>query len=159
MRRAIYPGTFDPVTYGHIDIIKRAAKMFDELIVVIMINEAKSPLFSADERLQMLEKTLVGIDNVKVVSGRGLTVEFARSVQAGVIIRGIRAVMDYEYELQQSTINMMLAKDVETIFLLAKPEYSFLSSSSAKTVAYHNGDLSAFVPDVVASELVKKIGK
>jgi len=157
MKRAIYPGTFDPVTYGHIDIIKRASKMFDEVIVAVMFNEAKESLFSPEERLAMLKETLGDFSNVKVVIGSGLTVDFASSVGADVIIRGIRAVMDYEYELKQSTINMMLSEDIETIFLLAKPQYSFLSSSSAKTIALHGGDLTSFVPKSIADRLKLKI--
>ncbi|MDD6468170.1 MAG: pantetheine-phosphate adenylyltransferase [Erysipelotrichaceae bacterium] len=155
--KAIYPGSFDPITYGHVDIIKRAACMFDELIVVIMINEEKTPLFSTEERLEMLKETVGDIPHVTIQASKGLTVDFAHREGASVIIRGIRAVMDYEYELQQSTVNMMLADDIETVFLLAKPMYSFLSSSSAKTVAYHQGDLSRFVPDNIAKRLKEKL--
>lgn len=157
--KAIYPGSFDPLTYGHVDIMKRAATMFDEVIVVIMTNDAKKPLFSIEERLQMLEETVKDIPGVKVATSKGLTVDFAHQHNASVIIRGIRAVMDYEYELQQSTINMMLADDIETVFLLAKPTYSFLSSSAAKTVASYGGDLSCFVPDNIAKCLQKKLQK
>lgn len=155
--KAIYPGSFDPLTYGHVDIIKRAASMFDELIVVIMINEEKSPLFTMEERVEMLKETVGDLPHVKIEASRGLTVDFAHKVGASVIIRGIRAVMDYEYELQQSTINMMLADDIETVFLLAKPMYSFLSSSAAKTVAFHHGDLSRFVPENIAKRLEEKL--
>lgn len=157
--KAIYPGSFDPITYGHVDIIKRAAGMFDELVVVILINEAKKPLFSVEERVQMLQETVGDLKNVQIKSSKGLTVDFAHQEQASVIIRGIRAVMDYEYELQQSTINMMLAKDIETVFLLARPEYSFLSSSAAKTVASYGGDLSCFVPNNIAKRLQEKLEK
>ena len=157
--KAIYPGSFDPITYGHIDIIRRAAQMFDELIVVVLINEAKRPLFTTEERVEMLKETVGDFPNVKVMSSSGLTVNFARQQQANVIIRGIRAVMDYEYELQQSTINMMLADEIETVFLLARPEYSFLSSSAAKTVASHNGDLTHFVPSNIAKRLEDKLNK
>lgn len=157
--KAIYPGSFDPITYGHVDIIRRAAEMFDELVVVVLINDAKKPLFTTEERVKMLEETIGSIPNVKVKSSSGLTVEFARQENAKVIIRGIRAVMDYEYELQQSTINMMLADEIETVFLLARPEYSFLSSSAAKTVASYNGDLTHFVPTNIAKRLEEKLNK
>ena len=157
--KAIYPGSFDPITYGHVDIIRRAAQMFDEVIVVVLINDAKKPLFTTEERVTMLEETIGSIPNVKVKSSSGLTVEFARQENAKVIIRGIRAVMDYEYELQQSTINMMLADEIETVFLLARPEYSFLSSSAAKTVASYNGDLTHFVPSNIGKRLEEKLNK
>lgn len=157
--KAIYPGSFDPITYGHIDIIRRAAMMYDELVVVVLINDAKHPLFTVEERVEMLKETLAEIPNVVVKSSPGLTVNFARKEGASVIIRGIRAVMDYEYELQQSTINMMLADEIETVFLLARPEYSFLSSSAAKTVASYQGDLKHFVPNNIAKRLEEKLHK
>ena len=131
--KAIYPGSFDPITFGHVDIIRRAAQMFDEVVVVVLINDAKKPLFTVEERVEMLKETVGSIANVQVKASSGLTVDFARKEEAKVIIRGIRAVMDYEYELQQSTINMMLADEIETVFLLARPEYSFLSSSAASS--------------------------
>ena len=157
--KAIYPGSFDPITYGHLDIIRRAAMMYDELVVVVLINDAKKPLFTVEERVEMLKETVGELPNVTVKASPGLTVNFARKEGASVIIRGIRAVMDYEYELQQSTINMMLADEIETVFLLAKPEYSFLSSSAAKTVASYKGDLKHFVPNNIAKRLEKKLHK
>lgn len=157
--KAIYPGSFDPITFGHVDIIRRAAQMFDEVVVVVLINDAKKPLFTVEERVEMLKETVGSIANVQVKASRGLTVDFARKEEAKVIIRGIRAVMDYEYELQQSTINMMLADEIETVFLLARPEYSFLSSSAAKTVASYHGDLTYFVPSNIAKRLEQKLSK
>ena len=157
--KAIYPGSFDPITYGHLDIIRRAALMYDELVVVVLINDAKKPLFTVEERVEMLKETVGSIANVQVKASPGLTVNFARKEGASVIIRGIRAVMDYEYELQQSTINMMLADEIETVFLLARPEYSFLSSSAAKTVASYKGDLKHFVPNNIAKRLEEKLHK
>lgn len=157
--KAIYPGSFDPITYGHLDIIRRAAMMYDELVVVVLINDAKKPLFTVEERVEMLKETVGELPNVTVKASPGLTVNFARKEGASVIIRGIRAVMDYEYELQQSTINMMLADEIETVFLLARPEYSFLSSSAAKTVASYKGDLKHFVPNNIAKRLEKKLHK
>lgn len=157
---AVYPGSFDPVTFGHIDIIERAAKMFDEVVVLLMVNESKSGTFSMEERKEMLEMTTSHIPNVRVEIGSGLTVEYAYNLGARVIIRGIRAVTDYEYEMQLGTANMSLNSEVETVFLLAKPEYSFLSSSIAKSIAVCDGDLSKFVPEPVArrmkEELVRK---
>ena len=157
--KAIYPGSFDPITYGHLDIIRRAALMYDELVVVVLINDAKKPLFTVEERVEMLKETVGSIANVQVKASPGLTVNFARKEGASVIIRGIRAVIDYEYELQQSTINMMLADEIETVFLLARPEYSFLSSSAAKTVASYKGDLKHFVPNNIAKRLEEKLHK
>ena len=159
MIRAIYPGSFDPVTLGHLDIIKRSAEKVDELIIGVLNNNQKNPMFTVEERVEMLKETLGELPNVTVKASPGLTVNFARKEGASVIIRGIRAVMDYEYELQQSTINMMLADEIETVFLLARPEYSFLSSSAAKTVASYKGDLKHFVPNNIAKRLEEKLHK
>ncbi|MCF0110836.1 MAG: pantetheine-phosphate adenylyltransferase [Erysipelotrichaceae bacterium] len=157
MSKAMYPGSFDPITYGHMDIIERSSKMFEEVFVAVMVNDEKNPLFTTEERVDMIRKTVGHLPNVKVVASPGLTVDFARSLDVNVLIRGIRAVMDYEYELQQSTINMMLAPDIETVFLLSKPDYSFLSSSAARTVAKYHGDLQRFVPEYVACKLEEKM--
>ena len=154
--KAIYPGSFDPITYGHVDIISRARQIFDELVIVIMVNDEKSGSFTMDERLEMVRECIRDYDNVSVVIGNGLTVDFARKIGATVLVRGIRAVSDYEYELQLATANMTLAEDIHTIFILAKPEYSFLSSLTAKVIAKNHGDLTAFVPDNVAKKLKEK---
>ena len=158
--KAIYPGTFDPITKGHLDVIERASKMFDELDVLIMRNVRKQSTFSEEERLHLIEKavsTLSNHDNIHVMIGAGLTVEMARKVGAKSIIRGIRAVSDYEYELQQATGNQVLAPEIETVFIIARPEYSFLSSSIVKEIAYYDGDISSFIPEVILDEIHAKL--
>jgi len=160
--KACYPGTFDPITNGHLDIVKRAAKMFDELDVFIMVNPRKQCVFSAEERKQMIVDSLQSIgapSNVKVFVGSGLTVEMARKHGCGAIIRGIRAVSDYEYELQQATANMMLDHDFETLFLIAKPQYSFLSSSVVKEIAMNRGEILNLVPTQIISRINMKLNR
>ncbi|MBE6109892.1 MAG: pantetheine-phosphate adenylyltransferase [Erysipelotrichaceae bacterium] len=156
--KACYPGTFDPITLGHLDIIERAALIFDELDVLLMVNPRKKCVFDAAQRKAMIEASLASRENcrnVKVIIGEGLTVDFARKTGSKAIVRGIRAVTDYEYELQQATANLMLDPDVETMFLIAKPEYSFLSSSVVKEIALNDGDISKMVPAEVV-DLVKE---
>ncbi|HPW52801.1 MAG TPA: pantetheine-phosphate adenylyltransferase [Erysipelotrichaceae bacterium] len=153
---ALYPGSFDPITYGHIDIILRAAKLCEKLIIVIMANEEKDGTFTYQERKKMIESCVSSLENVEVHIGTGLTIDYAEKVKADVLIRGIRAVTDYEYELQLATTNMALNGNIETLFLMTKPEYSFLSSSTAKIIAKNGGDLSYFVPDNVAEKLHAK---
>ena len=149
MKKAIYPGSFDPVTYGHIDIIERASDIFDELIVAILNNKAKTPLFSVDERVNILNEVLSGLPNVKILSYEGLLVDFAVSVGAGVIVRGLRAVTDFEYELQLAQTNSVLNGGVDTIFLTTSLKYAYLSSSTVKEVASYGGNISKFVPPYV----------
>lgn len=147
MKKAIYPGTFDPITLGHLDIIRRASTLVDQLEVVIMRNSNKSNSdFSVEERLNMISAVIQEFSNVTVSAQTGLTVDYAKVSGANILIRGIRAVMDYEYELQQATANMVLAPHIETVFLLTRPQYSFLSSSVVKQIALNKGDLSPFVP-------------
>lgn len=153
---ALYPGSFDPITYGHLDIILRAAKLCEKVIVVIMANDEKDGTFSYEERKKMIEQCTSTLENVEVHIGSGLTIDYAVKINADVLIRGVRAVTDYEYEMQLATTNMALNNEIETLFLMAKPEYSFLSSSTAKTIAKNGGDLSYFVPDNVADKLYKK---
>lgn len=156
--KACYPGTFDPITLGHLDIIERAALIFDELDVLLMVNPRKKCLFDAEERKKMIEESLAGrpaCANVKVIIGEGLTVGFARKTGSKAIVRGIRAVTDYEYELQQATANLMLDPEIETMFLIAKPEYSFLSSSVVKEIALNDGDISGMVPKEAVERVVK----
>jgi len=159
MVRAIYPGSFDPVTYGHIDIVKRAAGIFDELIVAVLSNRAKSPLFSIDERVNILREVFKDIPNVKIVSFEGLLVELATDLEASVIVRGLRAVTDFEYELQLAQTNNVLEKKVETMFLTTSLKYAYLSSSTVKEVASYGGDISKFLPPEVAKLTYEKYNK
>ena len=155
--RAIYPGSFDPVTNGHIDIIERAAKISDELIVGVLYNKAKTPLFSVEERVKMLCEVTKDIKNVKVLAFEGLLIEFANQMNANVIIRGLRAVTDFEYELQMSQTNHKLDSDIETLFMTTCLEYSFLSSSTVRELASFGGDISQFVPEYVEKQVIEKI--
>lgn len=157
MTRAIYPGSFDPVTLGHLDIIKRASKIVDELIVSVLNNNSKSPLFSVEKRVKMLEDVVKDIPNVKVMSFEGLLVDFAKSVDAKIIVRGLRAVTDFEYELQMSQTNMVLDSDIDTIFFTTSLEYAYLSSSTVKEAAYFGADISRFVPEPVIQQVYDKL--
>lgn len=149
MKKIVYPGTFDPITIGHLDIIERAAKLCDELIIAIMHNPAKKTSFTIDERIEMIEKAVSHVKNVKVLAGEGLTVELAEKLGARALVRGIRAVMDYEYELRTATANLNLNPEIETIFLVSRPEYSFISSSVIKEIAMNHGRISDLVtPEV-----------
>jgi pantetheine-phosphate adenylyltransferase, bacterial len=159
MKKALYPGSFDPVTYGHLDIINRASGLFDELYVAIMKNEEKQTAFSVQERIEMLEKVTRDLPNIKIIAEEGLTIDAARKYEATYLVRGIRAVSDYEYELQLATANMTLAEEIETIFFLTRPEYSFLSSSVAKSVAKNKGDVTQFLPAEIRDEVIAKYQK
>ena len=157
MKAAIYPGSFDPVTYGHIDVIKRAAEMFDELIVSVLDNKAKTPLFSVDERVKRLQDVTKEISNVKVESFSGLLVDYAGRKNVHVSVRGLRAVTDFEYELQIAQTNRLLSKGkLDTIFLTTSLEYAYLSSSSVKEIASFGGDISLCVPPLVADMIHEK---
>ncbi|MBW9211981.1 pantetheine-phosphate adenylyltransferase [Bulleidia sp. zg-1006] len=158
--KACYPGTFDPITNGHLDIIERASKMFEELVVLIMDNPRKKCTFSVEKRKEMIEKSLADIGhpvNVRVEIGYGLTVNYARRLGCGAIIRGIRAVSDYEYELQQATANLSLDDEVETLFFIARPAYSFLSSSVCKEIAMNGGKLYGFIPSPIIQEVMDEL--
>ena len=159
MLRAVYPGSFDPVTFGHLDIITRSAKLVDELIVGVLVNNAKSPLFSVEERVKILEKTVENIPNVKVIPFEGLLVEFVRKMEAQLVVRGLRAITDFEYELQMAQTNHKLEPELETIFLTTSLEYSYLSSSTVKEVAAFGGDISQFVPHIVIERMQEKMDK
>jgi pantetheine-phosphate adenylyltransferase len=152
MRRAVCPGSFDPVTNGHLDIIGRASRLFDEVIVGVLINQSKTGLFSVDERIEMLREATSGYGNVRIESFQGLLVDFCRTVQAAVVVKGLRAVSDFDYELKMAQMNIGLA-GVETLFMPTNPLYSFLSSSLVKEVAKWGGDVSAHVPDHVLDAL------
>ncbi|MGY3776282.1 pantetheine-phosphate adenylyltransferase [Helcococcus sueciensis] len=155
--RVIYPGSFDPVTNGHLDIISRASKIYDEVIVCVLINNSKNYLFTMDERIEMLEDILYDYNNVKVAKYSGLLIDFAKENQADAIIRGIRAVSDYETELQFAQMNKVYSGGVvETLFMVAEPKYSYLSSSIVKEIASFNRDVSGLVPKNVANKIKNK---
>lgn len=157
MKRAIYPGSFDPVTYGHLDVIERASQMFDELIVSVLDNKGKSPLFSVAERVKMLQDTTSHLPNVKVDSFSGLLIDYAKKLDIHVAIRGLRAITDFEYELQIAQTNRKLSAGyLDTIFLTTSLEYAYLSSSAVKEIASFNGDISQCVPEYVAKQVYEK---
>lgn len=158
--KAVYPGTFDPITNGHLDIIARASAMFDEVVVLIMQNPAKKCMFSEAERITMIQKSVEGLphaERISVMCGNGLTVSFAESIGASAIIRGIRAVSDYEYELMQATANMYLNSSIETFLMIARPEYSFLSSSVIKEIGIHNGSIRGLVPESIHDHIAEEL--
>ncbi|WP_370246099.1 pantetheine-phosphate adenylyltransferase [Marisediminitalea sp.] len=157
--RAIYPGTFDPITNGHADLIERAARMFDEVIVAIAANPSKQPLFTLDERVRLITTVTQDLDNVTVVGFTGLLAEFARQQQATILIRGLRAVADFEYEFQLANMNRRLNPDLESVFLTPSEENSFISSTLVKEVALHHGDVGQFCDPVVIDALEQKLHK
>ncbi|MCR5215786.1 MAG: pantetheine-phosphate adenylyltransferase [Lachnospiraceae bacterium] len=158
MKKAVYPGSFDPVTLGHLDIIQRAASMFDELIVAVLNNNSKSPLFSVQERVNMLFEVTKDIPNVKVVSFSGLLVDFVEEIDAHIVVRGLRAITDFEYELQMSQTNRLLNSKVDTVFLNTNLKYSYLSSSMVREVAAFGGEITKFVPETIVSKVYDKYG-
>lgn len=157
MKIAVYPGSFDPATYGHLDVIKRASISFDKVIVGVLNNSAKSPLFSVEERVNILKKATKDIPNVEVKLFEGLSVNFARDNHAQVIVRGLRAVTDFEYELQMAQTNRVLAPDIDTVFLTTSLEYAYLSSTIMKEVARYGGDLSKFAPPEIIEAVEAKL--
>lgn len=159
MKRAIYPGSFDPVTFGHVDMIERSAKMVDELVVAVLINSAKNPLFSVKERVSMLEEITGYIPNIRITSFDGLLIDYARKVEASIIIRGLRAVTDFEYELQIAQTNRIVNSQVDTMFLTTSLEYAYLSSTIVKEVASYGGDISHFVPEQLVDRIYAKYGQ
>lgn len=154
---AVYPGSFDPITNGHLDLIERAARLCDRLIVAVLRNEAKQPLFTVEERMEMLRETVRDYPSVQVDSFDGLLVDYARARGAAVLVRGIRAISDYEYELQMALMNRRLCPDVETIFLMSGEAYSFLSSRIVKEVIRLGGDISGLVPAPVEARLRARV--
>lgn len=156
MTTGIYPGSFDPVTYGHLDIIDRASKVVDKLIVGVLTNSTKSPLFSMEERVKMIQDLVRKYGNVEVRAFSGLTVDFAHENGATVIVRGLRAVTDFEYELQLSQTNKVMAPDIDTIFFTTNLQYSYLSSSTVKEIASYHGDIHMFVPEEVEKRIREK---
>ncbi len=157
MRIAICPGSFDPVTLGHLDIIKRASEMFDEVIVAVLVNPLKNPVFTIDERKRLLKKVLTDINNVKIIGLDGLLVDYAKQYNAKFIVKGLRAVSDFEYEFQMALTNKKLYPDIETVFLVASEENMCLSSSVVKQVAYFGGDISGFVPKCILNDVKNKL--
>lgn len=156
MRIAVYPGSFDPVTNGHIDIIKRASTMVDKLVIGVLHNSAKTPLFSAEERVNMLSEVCQGLPNVEIRAFEGLLVDFVVECNATIVVRGLRAVTDFEYELQWAQSNRIVCPQMDTMFLVTNVQYSYLSSSVVREYASHRGDISAFVPPFVADRLTQK---
>ncbi len=156
-RIALYPGSFDPLTNGHLDILSRARRLADKVVVAILENDAKTPLFTVTERIEMIREIVGGDDSTPVRSFSGLLVDFAREVGATLIVRGLRAVSDYEYELQMALMNRRLIPSIETVFLMAKEEYSYVSSRLVKEVAGLGGDVSGLVPESVRRRLVARL--
>ncbi len=154
---AIVPGSFDPITYGHIDIIKRSAQLFDEIIVAILVNPDKKYLFTLEEREEMINESIKDFNNVRVDSFSGLLVNYAKKVNSTVIVRGLRAVSDFEYEMQLTFMNKALDDNIETFYMMANKQYSFISSSIVKGVSGFGADLSKFVPKHVEERLEKKV--
>jgi pantetheine-phosphate adenylyltransferase len=158
IRRAVCPGSFDPVTNGHLDIIGRAANLYDELVVAVLINKSKSSLFSVDERITMLTEVTAEYGNVRVDSFHGLLVDYCRSNQIPVIVKGLRAVSDFDYELQMAQMNRGLA-GVDTLFMPTNPEYSFLASSLVKEIATYGGDVTSLLPESVHKQLLSRLAE
>ena len=159
MTRAVYPGTFDPVTFGHIDIIQRALKIFDQVVVAVAQNPTKGPLFSVEERIGLLRRVTRGMRGVTVDSFDSLVVDYVRRKQARVMVRGLRMLSDFEYEFQMALANRKLSEEVETIFLMPKDSYAYVSARLIKEAAALGADLSAFVPGVVETALKRKLGR
>ncbi|WLR43642.1 pantetheine-phosphate adenylyltransferase [Bacillus carboniphilus] len=155
-RIAVCPGSFDPITYGHLDIINRGAKIFDKVYVCVLNNSSKKPLFTVEERCQLIKEVTIDIPNVVVDSHKGLLIEYAKQTGANVILRGLRAVSDFEYEMQGTSMNRLLDETIETFFMMTNNQYSFLSSSIVKEVAKYKGDIRALVPSQVEKALWEK---
>lgn len=158
-RIAVYPGSFDPITMGHVDIINRIAPLYDQVIVLVAQSSQKQSMFSAEERKELIEKSLPHAKNVKVDIFGGLTVDYMKRVKAQVIVRGLRAVVDFEYEMTMANMNKKLAPDIETLLVFASPEYYYISSRGVKEVAVNGGSLKGLVPDVVITAMEKKLKK
>jgi pantetheine-phosphate adenylyltransferase len=159
IRRAIYPGSFDPITNGHLDVIERSRKLFDEIIIAVLVNMEKKPLFGFDERIEIIREVMVDRPEIKVDTFNGLLVNYAKTKQADCIIRGIRAISDYEYELQMALMNRRLAPEVETVFMMAAEPYSYLSSRLVKEVFMLNGSITGLVPELVEQKMKEKFNK
>ncbi len=156
MKIAVYPGSFDPITLGHLDVLKDGAHMFDKVIITVSNNISKHALLSVEERKELIRQSVAEIPNVEVDSFDGLTVKYAKKVGATILLRGLRAVSDFEYEMQLSQTNRSLSEDIKTVFLITRPEYNFISSSSVKEILKNDGDISKFVPKPVSDYLQNK---
>lgn len=159
MRIGYYPGTFDPITFGHLDIITRGAKLFDKLYVSVSYNPDKNPLFTSNERVALVKEVLKDIDNIEIVQSNMLTVEHCKQLNATHILRGLRAVTDYDYEFQLTSFNREISDQIDTVFLMTLAKYSFLSSSSVRELAHFGGDVSKFVPEEVVKAVDKKFNR
>jgi pantetheine-phosphate adenylyltransferase len=159
MKRAVYPGSFDPITNGHLDIISRASRVFDEVVVGVLINPDKKGLFDIEERVELINKSIRGFENVKVMGFSGLLINFMKDVDASVIVKGLRAVSDFEYEFQMALMNNKLNPSIETVFMMTNAKFSYLSSSSIKQVAQFGGCIKGLVPDEITSDIINKITK
>lgn len=159
MKIAVYPGSFDPVTNGHLDIMKRSATLVDQLIVGVLQNNTKNPLFSLEERVKILMEVTKDISNIKVEAFSGLSIDFAKKCNAKFLVRGLRAITDFDYELQMAQTNRILSPGIDTIFLTTSLEYAYLSSSTVKEVAFYGGDITKFVPDSVAAAVSEKMDR
>lgn len=156
MKIAIYPGSFDPITKGHLDILKNASRIFDKVIIAVARNGEKKGFLSTEERVELIKKSIEGLDNVEVDAFEGLTIEYAKKRGAEILIRGLRAVSDFEYEMQLSQTNSALCDEIKTVFLTTKPKYNFISSSTIREILQNNGDISKFVPQAVNEYLTQR---
>lgn len=156
MKIAIYPGSFDPITKGHLDILKNASGIFDKVIIAVARNGEKKGFLSTEERVELIKKSIVGLDNVEVDAFEGLTIEYAKKRGAEILIRGLRAVSDFEYEMQLSQTNSALCDEIKTVFLTTKPKYNFISSSTIREILQNKGDISKFVPQAVNEYLTQR---
>lgn len=156
MKIAIYPGSFDPITKGHLDILKNASGIFDKVIIAVARNGEKKGFLSTEERVELIKRSIEGLDNVEVDAFEGLTIEYAKKRGAEILIRGLRAVSDFEYEMQLSQTNSALCDEIKTVFLTTKPKYNFISSSTIREILQNNGDISKFVPQAVNEYLTQR---
>ncbi|MGB4588373.1 MAG: pantetheine-phosphate adenylyltransferase [Clostridiaceae bacterium] len=160
MRIAVYPGSFDPITMGHLDIIMRASKLFDKVIVGVLHNVEKKGLFTPEERCEMIEQLIEKYDNIEVKSFEGLLVDFMKKVDSKIIVKGLRIGIDFDYEIQMAQLNKELSKnDVETVLMMTNTKYSYISSSSVREILHFNGDIRGLVPDIIYDDIYKKVGR